>query len=216
MQPIRYGMIGGGQGAFIGGIHRTAAAIAGNWQLVAGAFSSTSEKSKASGADIRFARGPRLRILAGNARPRSHAPRRSADRGCLDRHAQSHARTAGRRRLEAGFDVIIDKPLADSLANARAIAEALERTGRKIALTHTYTGYPLVKQARRLVASGQFGSVRRVMVSFATVGRARRCLLIRDTNTRERTCDVPCRSPHLVATRHGAGRSDGAGPGLQL
>jgi predicted dehydrogenase len=68
--------------------------------------------------------------------------------------------------LEAGFAVIIDKPLADNLANARAIADAAARTGMPIAVTHTYTGYPLVKQARRLVTSGQFGKVRRVAVKY--------------------------------------------------
>ena len=68
--------------------------------------------------------------------------------------------------MEAGFDVIIDKPLADTLANATAIAEAATRTGRRIAVTHTYTGYPLVKQARDMVASGQCGKVRRVMVKY--------------------------------------------------
>jgi predicted dehydrogenase len=68
--------------------------------------------------------------------------------------------------LEAGFDVIIDKPLADTLENAQAIADAVARTGRRIAVTHTYTGYPLVKQAREMVASGAFGKVRRVMVKY--------------------------------------------------
>jgi predicted dehydrogenase len=68
--------------------------------------------------------------------------------------------------MEAGFDVIIDKPLADTLANAQAIADAAARTGRRIAVTHTYTGYPLVKLARRLVAGGGFGAVRRVMVRY--------------------------------------------------
>jgi predicted dehydrogenase len=68
--------------------------------------------------------------------------------------------------LEAGFDVIIDKPLADSLENAQAIADAVARTGRRIAVTHTYTGYPLVKQAREMVASGSLGKVRRVMVKY--------------------------------------------------
>ncbi|MET0180389.1 MAG: Gfo/Idh/MocA family oxidoreductase, partial [Novosphingobium sp.] len=68
--------------------------------------------------------------------------------------------------LEAGFHVIIDKPLADTLANAQAIADTAARTGRRIAVTHTYTGYPLVKQMRRLVAGGGFGGVRRVMVKY--------------------------------------------------
>jgi predicted dehydrogenase len=166
MKPVRYGMIGGGQGAFIGGIHRTAAAIAGNWQLVAGAFSSTPEKSRASGAEIGVAADraygswaemlerekalpddQRIEVLAIVTPNHMHAPPAIA-------------------AMEAGFDVIIDKPLADTLANARAIANAAARTGRKIAVTHTYTGYPLVKQARTMVASGELGAVRRVMVKY--------------------------------------------------
>jgi predicted dehydrogenase len=68
--------------------------------------------------------------------------------------------------MEGGFEVIIDKPLADTMANAKSIADAVTRTGRRIAVTHTYTGYPLVKQAREMVTSGAFGAVRRVMVKY--------------------------------------------------
>lgn len=166
MAPIRYGMIGGGQGAFIGGVHRTAAAIAGNWRLVAGALSSTPDKARASGAELgldpvrtydswvemleREAALPadqRIEAVAIVTPNHMHAPPAIA-------------------ALEAGFAVIIDKPLADNLANAQAIAEAAARTGTPIAITHTYTGYPLVKQARRLITSGQFGKVRRVAVKY--------------------------------------------------
>ena len=166
MKPIRYGMIGGGAGAFIGGVHRTAAAIAGNWQLVAGAFSSTPGKSRASGAQIGVdpARtyGSWEEMLAREAELPEEV-RIEAVSIVTPNHMHSAPAIAA---MEAGFDVIIDKPLADNLANARAIAEAAARTGRRIAVTHTYTGYPLVKQARRLVTSGQFGPVRRVAVKY--------------------------------------------------
>lgn len=166
MQPIRYGMIGGGQGAFIGGVHRTAAAIAGNWQLMAGAFSSTPEKAKASGREIGVVDtrnygswqdmldaeavlpgGERIEAVSIVTPNHMHAPPAIA-------------------AMEAGFDVIIDKPLADSRANAEAIIDAVKRTGRQIAVTHTYTGYPLIKLARQMVAGGEVGSVRRVMVKY--------------------------------------------------
>jgi predicted dehydrogenase len=166
MSLVRYGMIGGGQGAFIGGVHRTAAAIAGNWRLVAGALSSTAAKARASGAEIGLPDdrnyGSWEAMLDGEAR----LP--------LDRRIEAvaivtpnhmHAAPAI-AAMEAGFDVIIDKPLADTLANAQAIADAAARTGRCIAVTHTYTGYPLVKQAREMVAGGSFGAVRRVMVKY--------------------------------------------------
>lgn len=166
MKPIRYGMIGGGQGAFIGGVHRTAARIAGNWQLVAGAFSSTPEKSRASGAEIGVdpARtyGSFAEMLAREAELPEDV-RIEAVAIVTPNHMHAAPAIAA---MEAGFDVIIDKPLAHSLDAAQAIADAAARTGRRIAITHTYTGYPLVKQARRLVASGKFGKVRRVAVKY--------------------------------------------------
>ncbi len=166
MQPIRYGMIGGGQGAFIGGVHRTAAAIAGNWSLVAGAFSSTPEKSRASGAEIGVASDRTYGSWAEMLERESALP---ADQRIevVSIVTPNHMHAAPAiAAMEAGFDVIIDKPLAHSLEAAQAIADAATRTGRRIAVTHTYTGYPLVKQARDLVTSGKFGKVRRVAVKY--------------------------------------------------
>ncbi|MBU6268662.1 MAG: Gfo/Idh/MocA family oxidoreductase [Sphingomonadales bacterium] len=166
MAPIRYGMIGGGQGAFIGGVHRTAAAIAGNWRLVAGALSSTPEKARASGLEIGLpadrSYGSWAEMLAREAALPADE-RIEAVAIVTPNHAHAAPAIAA---LEAGFDVIIDKPLADSVDAARAIADAVARTGRKIAVTHTYTGYPLVKQARELIASGKLGKVRRVAVKY--------------------------------------------------
>jgi predicted dehydrogenase len=166
VKPIRYGMVGGGRGAFIGGIHRTAAAIAGNWRLAAGAFSSTPEKSRASGAEIGVdpARtyGSWQEMLSREAELPEDI-RIEAVAIVTPNHMHAAPAIAA---MEAGFDVIIDKPLADNLADARVIVDAAARTGRRIAVTHTYTGYPLVKQARRLVMAGTFGPVRRVMVKY--------------------------------------------------
>lgn len=166
MKPVRYGMIGGGQGAFIGGVHRTAAAIAGNWRLVAGAFSSTPERARASGAEIgtpehrTYGSWPEM-LERERALPEHE--RIEAVAVVTPNHMHAPPAVAA---MEAGFHVIIDKPLADTLANAQAIADTAARTGRLIAVTHTYTGYPLVKQARRLVAGGEFGAVRRVIVKY--------------------------------------------------
>lgn len=166
MSPIRFGMIGGGQGAFIGGVHRTAAAIAGNWQLVAGALSSTPDKARASGAEIGLpaerAYGSWAEMLEREAALPADV-RIEAVAIVTPNHMHAAPAIAA---LEAGFDVIIDKPLADTQTNALAIADAAARSGGRIAITHTYTGYPLVKQARRLVTSGQFGKVRRVAVKY--------------------------------------------------
>jgi predicted dehydrogenase len=159
---VRYGMVGGGEGAFIGAVHRTAAAIAGNWDLAAGAFSSTPDKARRSAAEIGVARGydswqemlakeaalpadQRIQVVSIVTPNFLHAPVAIA-------------------AMEGGFDVICDKPVAHTLEAARAIADAAMRTGRRIAITHTYTGYPLVKQARELVAGA--GGVRRVMVKY--------------------------------------------------
>ncbi len=166
MKPVRFGMIGGGQGAFIGGIHRTAAAIAGNWQLVAGAFSSTPEKSRASGAEIGIDPARTYDSWAEMIAREAALPadvRIEAVSIVTPNHMHAPPAVAA---LEAGLDVIIDKPLANTMDNARAIAEAAARSGRRIAVTHTYTGYPLVKQARELVTGGQLGKVRRVMVKY--------------------------------------------------
>lgn len=166
MIPVRFGMIGGGQGAFIGSVHRTAAAIAGNWRLLAGAFSATPEKSFASGTEIGI--DPSRTYGSWQDMISQEAGRRAEDRiEAVAIVTPNHAHAAPAiTAMEAGFDVIIDKPLADTFANAQAIAECAAHTGRRIAVTHTYTGYPLVKQARRLVTSGAFGSVRRVMVKY--------------------------------------------------
>ena len=166
MKRVRYGMIGGGTGAFIGGVHRTAAAIAGNWELVAGAFSSNASVSRASGLEIgvdpaRTYDSWNQMLAAEAALP--PAERIEAVAIVTPNHLHAEPAIAA---LKAGFDVIIDKPLADSLEAAQAIADTAKSTGRRIAVTHTYTGYPLVKQARRLVASGALGNVRRVAVKY--------------------------------------------------
>ena len=166
VQLIRYGMIGGGQGAFIGGVHRTAAAIAGNWRLTAGALSSTPEKARASGAELGLpadrAYGSWQEMLEREAVLPADK-RIEAVAIVTPNHMHAAPAIAA---LEAGLAVIIDKPLADCLENAQAIADAAERTGSPIAVTHTYTGYPLVKQARRLVTGGELGKVRRVMAKY--------------------------------------------------
>lgn len=166
MTPVRYGMIGGGQGAFIGGIHRTAATIAGNWQLVAGALSSNRERARVSGRELGLADnrnyGSWAEMLEREA-ALSVGQRIEAVAIVTPNHMHTAPAIAA---LEAGLDVIIEKPLADNLASAHEIAATAARTGRRIAVTHTYIGYPLVRQARELVASGDLGKVRRVMVKY--------------------------------------------------
>ena len=166
MEPIRYGMIGGGRDAFIGSVHRTAAAVAGNWRLVAGALSSTPEKARISGQDIGLAEnrnyGSWIEMLEREAALPA-GERMEAVAIVTPNHMHAPPAIAA---MEAGFDVILDKPLADSMENAVAIAEAARRTGRLIAVTYTYTGYPMVRLAREMIAGGSVGSVRRVIVRY--------------------------------------------------
>ena len=164
--PVRYAMIGGGEGAFIGPVHRTAAAIAGNCRLVAGALSSDPDRARRSGdaCGIDAARsyaGYQEMIEAERALPKGERAEFVAI--VTPNHVHAPAAIAA---LEAGFPVLTDKPLTDTLEAALAIAQAARRTGGLVGITHTYTGYPMVKQARDLVASGDFGPVRRVAVRY--------------------------------------------------
>jgi predicted dehydrogenase len=166
VRKVRYGMVGGGEGAFIGAVHRTAAAIAGNLELVAGAFSSDPERSRRSGAAIGV---PSERAYGSWAEMIDQEMKLPADARIeavsivTPNHVHAGPAIAA---FAAGLHVICDKPIAESLESGRAIVEAAERSGKVLAITHTYTGYPLVKQARALVAGGALGQVRRVHVQY--------------------------------------------------
>jgi predicted dehydrogenase len=164
MTRVRCTMVGGGEGAFIGAVHRTAAAIAGNIEIVAGALSSNPERARRSGQAIGLERvyGSYEEMIAAEAALPADQ-RVEALSIVTPNHMHAPPAIAA---FGAGMHVICDKPLADTLENAIAISEAAARAGKILAITHTYTGYPLVKQMRGLVASGQLGAVRRVMVQY--------------------------------------------------
>ncbi|OON67074.1 Gfo/Idh/MocA family protein [Hymenobacter sp. CRA2] len=163
---LRLGMIGGGQGAFIGAVHRLAAALDGQYELVAGAFSSNAETSRASGQLLGLAPGRvygsyQEMLAQEQARPEAERVQ------VISIVTPNHVHFApARLALESGFDVVLDKPLTFSLAEARELAAVVAATGRRLCLTHTYTGYPMVKEARALVASGQLGRIRKVYVEY--------------------------------------------------
>ena len=164
--PVRYAMIGGGEGAFIGPVHRTAAAIAGNCRLVASALSSDAERARRSGIAIGLDPSrsyASFRQLIENERRLPESERAEFVAIVTPNHVHAPAAIAA---LDAGLPVLTDKPLADTLEAAQAIAEAAERTGGLLGITHTYTGYPMVRQARDLVAAGEFGPIRRVSVAY--------------------------------------------------
>lgn len=166
MEPVRYAMIGGGEGAFIGPVHRTAAAIAGNCRLVAGAFSADPERARRSGEAIgispeRNYPDYRAMLAAESALPKEQ--RAEFVSIVTPNHVHAPAAIAA---MEAGFPVLTDKPLADTMSAARQIRDAVGRTGALLGVTHTYLGYPMVRQARDLVAAGELGAVRRVAVRY--------------------------------------------------
>jgi predicted dehydrogenase len=166
MKKIRMGMVGGGQGAFIGAVHRIAGQLDNEIELVCGAFSSTAEKSIASGKELMLdeercyadfdtmfaneAKLPaeeRMQFVAIVTPNHMHFP-------------------AAKAALEHGFHVLSDKPATLDLTEIKTLKKIIAQTGLLYGLTHTYTGYPMVKEAQTLVANGEIGKVRKVIVEY--------------------------------------------------
>ncbi|MEM8966192.1 MAG: Gfo/Idh/MocA family oxidoreductase [Bacteroidota bacterium] len=163
---LRMGMVGGGRGAFIGGVHRIAAAIDGEIDLVCGAFSSSPEKSKASGADLYLPPERAYGSYQEMIEQEKELPEgERMDFVSIVTPNHMHVPPAI-MALENGFPVICDKPVAFSLAEAKELKEVIEHTGLTFALTHNYTGYPMVKQARDMVKEGTFGKIRKIVVEY--------------------------------------------------
>ena len=162
---IRLGMVGGGRDAFIGGVHRIAARIDDQFELVAGCFSSTPEKSLASGADLGL---PEARVYAGFADMAAREARRKDGIQTVAIVTPNHMHApVAMQFLRRGIHVICDKPLTATLAEAKKLAKAAEASGAVFVLTHNYTGYPMVRQAREMVANGDLGEIRVVQVEYA-------------------------------------------------
>ncbi len=163
---LRLGMIGGGQGAFIGAIHRIAAALDGLYELTAGAFSSDAEKSRAMGVMLGLAADRvygSYQDLIAQEKQRPEAERVQVIAIVTPNHL--HFEPA-KQALENGFHVILDKPMTFSLAEAKQLRQIAAASGKKLLLTHTYTGYPMVKEARQLAAAGALGAIRKVYVEY--------------------------------------------------
>src|SRR5581483_10711959 len=146
-RKLRMGMIGGGPGSFIGRIHRIAAELDGEAQLVCGAFSSVPERSREAGEAYRL---PASRVYAGYREmieaEKSLPPGERMDFGVIVTPNHLHFEPA-RLCLENGFHAVVDKPMCFSTAEAQTLKETVARTRRLLAVTYTYSGYPLVKQA---------------------------------------------------------------------
>lgn len=160
--PIRLGMVGGGTGAFIGAVHRIAARLDGHYQLVAGALSSTPEKARASAAELGLARA----YDDYTAMAKSEARRRDGiEAVAIVTPNHMHAGPAI-AFLKRGIHVICDKPLTATMAEAKKLRRVAEKANALFVLTHNYTGYPLVRQARAMVEAGELGRLRLVQVEY--------------------------------------------------
>ena len=160
--PIRLGMVGGGTGAFIGAVHRIAARLDGHYQLVAGALSSTPEKARASAAELGLARA----YDDYTAMAKSEARRRDGiEAVAIVTPNHMHAGPAI-EFLKRGIHVICDKPLTATMAEAKKLRSVAEKANALFVLTHNYTGYPLVRQARAMVEAGELGRLRLVQVEY--------------------------------------------------
>jgi predicted dehydrogenase len=165
-RKLKAGMVGGGRDAFIGGVHRMAMRLDGKIDLVAGAFSSNAEKSKLSGEDLfldpsrvypdystmaerelTLPVGERIDFVSIVTPNRTHVP-------------------VAKAFLQNGFNVVCDKPLAFNLEEALDLQQIVGKTGKVFALTHNYTGYPMVKEARELVRRGDLGNLLKVVVEY--------------------------------------------------
>lgn len=165
-RKLRFGMIGGGRGAFIGAVHRLAAVMDGRAELVAGALSSDPARARASGRDLllapdRIYGSYREMARAEAARP----PDQRLDFVVIVTPNHEHF-PAARLFLESGFNVVCDKPATLNLAEAKRLRKIVRRSRKVFVLTHNYTGNAMVKQARELVRSGRLGAIRKVVVEY--------------------------------------------------
>ncbi|XOV88883.1 MAG: Gfo/Idh/MocA family protein [Pseudomonadota bacterium] len=167
MDRLKLGMVGGGEGSFIGAVHRQALRLDDSFELVAGAFSATPSKSLQVGGALGLDAErvyPTYQVML-----EAEGKRPSHDRiQCVSivTPNNSHAEIAI-AALQAGFDVICDKPLTHRFEDALRLRDTVNSSGRVFALTHNYTGYPLVKQARAEIAAGRLGKLRKVIVEYS-------------------------------------------------
>jgi predicted dehydrogenase len=165
-RKLRYAMVGGGQGAFIGSVHRKAMALDGQFELVAGALSSTPEKARASGRELGLAddrnHGDWQALLADELK---RDPGERIDVVCIVTPNHLHFPVA-QAFVEAGFHVVCDKPLVHTREQAQALVDAVRARGTVFGVTYNYGGYPMVRQAREMVRAGELGELRKVVVEY--------------------------------------------------
>ncbi len=162
---IRLGMVGGGQGAFIGAVHRIASRIDDNYELVAGALSSTPKKAIDSALEVGIARDRAYANFEEMAKAEAKRPD-GIEAVAIVTPNHMHAPVA-KAFLKAGIHVISDKPLALNVKEAKELVALAKKSGRIFAVTHNYTGYPMIRQARAMIAAGELGELRVVQAEYA-------------------------------------------------
>jgi len=166
MRKLRMGMIGGGPGAFIGAIHRTAANMDGEIELVCGAFSSDPQKSRLAGEEL----GLDPQRVYPSFEEMVQKETKLGDDKKMDFVSivtPNHMHFApAKLALENGFHVVLDKPMTFDLDEAKKLQQSIRESGKYFCLTHTYTGYPMVKEAREQVKDGKLGAIRKVFVTY--------------------------------------------------
>ncbi|WP_237072525.1 Gfo/Idh/MocA family protein [Pseudaestuariivita rosea] len=165
MTPLKLGMVGGGQGAFIGGVHRMAARLDGHWTLIAGAFSSDPARAHASAKQLGVAPDRSYDSFEQMAaQEATRDDRIDAVSIVTPNHLHAPAAIAF---LKAGIPVICDKPLTATEDQAIELAKVVRSTGTPFFLTHNYTGYPLIREAREMIARGDLGQIRVIQAEYA-------------------------------------------------
>ena len=165
-RKLRMGMVGGGQGAFIGGVHRIAATLDQQIEVVAGCFSRDPDNTRITGAELYLAPNRCYNSYTEMAAAEAARPENERiDFVSIVTPNISHFEIA-KTFLDAGFHVVCDKPMTYSLDEAEALVKCVEDSGLVFALTHNYTGHPLVRHARSLFAEGSMGQIRKVIVEY--------------------------------------------------
>ncbi len=165
-RKLRMGMVGGGLDAFIGAVHRKAAFLDGGIELVCGAFSSSAEKSRATGEALGVHPHRSYGSFAEMFKKEKNLPGdMRMDFVSIVTPNNVHF-APSKMALESGFHVVLDKPMTMNLKEAKALQRIVHKSKLLFALTHTYTGYPMIKEARSLVASGKLGAIRKIYVEY--------------------------------------------------
>ena len=165
-KSLKLGMIGGGPDAFIGAIHRIAANLDGKYDLICGAFSSSASKSKEMGLQLGLNPDRVYESYQEMIDQESKLPENERVQ-VLSIVTPNHLHfDPTKQALENGFHVIVDKPITFSLAEALSLKAILKKSQKRLLLTHTYTGYPMVKEAKEQIASGNLGKIRKIYVEY--------------------------------------------------